>query len=121
MEQWKGTPACTFLPQSNSSVTDLTYCIKKLKLRWTGQVIRNKKDKRIKDVIEWYPIQYKRKKGRQRRRWEDDIKRIAGTTWRRKTQDRRKKKRESAKKEIKLCCLVYMSISMSHYDGSRNK
>ncbi|CAK1587168.1 unnamed protein product [Parnassius mnemosyne] len=41
------------------------------------------------NVTEWCPRQNKRNKGRQRLRWEDDIRKIAGVTWRRITQDRK--------------------------------
>lgn len=50
-------------------------------------MLRSKKQKWSKDVTFWYPLTEKRKKrGRQKIRWEDDdIKREAGTKWRRKT------------------------------------
>lgn len=71
-----------------TKITDITYCIKKLKWRWAGHMIRSKRDKWSKDVTMWWPRGNKRKKGRQRRRWEDDVRRIAGTTWTRQAQNR---------------------------------
>lgn len=75
--------------RKQTKLTDVTYCIKKLKWRWTGHMMRNKKDKWAKDVTEWYPRGNKRNPGRPSRRWEDDIKRLAGGTWRRKIHDRK--------------------------------
>lgn len=74
--------------RKKTEFTDVTYCIKKLKWRWAGHIVRINKEKWSKDITEWCPRQYKRKKGRQRRRWEDDIKKIAGHTWKRQAQNR---------------------------------
>lgn len=74
--------------RKKTKITDVTYCVKKLKWRWAGHMIRSNKDKWCKDVTEWCPRQYKRRKGRQRRRWEDDFKTIAGHTWTRQAQNR---------------------------------
>lgn len=74
--------------RKQTKVTDVTYCIKKLKWKWAGHMVRCKKDKWSKDVTEWCPRHNKRNKGRQRRRWEDDIRRIAGITWTRQAQNR---------------------------------
>lgn len=75
--------------RKQTKTTDVKYCIRKLKWKWTGHMIRNKKDKWTKDITEWCPRQNKRKRGRQRRRWEDDIVRVAGATWMRKAHDRK--------------------------------
>lgn len=69
-------------------ITDVTYCIKKLKWKWAGHMIRSKKDKWSKEVTEWCPRGNRRKRGRQRRRWEDDIRKVAGIAWSRQAQDR---------------------------------
>ena len=71
-----------------TKISDVTYSIKKLKWKWVGHMMRSKKDKWAKDVTEWCPRGNKRSKGRPRRRWEDDIKRVAGISWRRKAQKR---------------------------------
>lgn len=48
--------------------------------RWESHLIRSNKEKWSRNMVEWYLRHYMRKKGRQRRRWEDDVKSIAGTT-----------------------------------------
>lgn len=67
---------------------DVSYTIKKLKLKWAGHLIRNKTNKWAKQVAEWYPREGKRKRGRPSKRWDEDLKAAAGIMWRRKTYDR---------------------------------
>lgn len=74
--------------RSKTKVMDVTYTVKKLKWNWAGHMIRNNRDKWTKDVTEWYPRDGKRKKGRQKTRWEDDIRKVAGTTWLREATNR---------------------------------
>ncbi|CAG4949079.1 unnamed protein product [Colias eurytheme] len=74
--------------RSKTKVMDVTYTVKKLKWNWVGHMIRNNKGKWTKDVTEWYPRDGKRKKGRQKTRWEDDIRKVAGTTWQREATNR---------------------------------
>jgi exonuclease III len=76
--------------RKKTKVADITRCIKKLKWRWTGHMMREKMEKWTKDITEWYPRQGKRKRGRPIMRWEDDIKKKAGATWRREAKDRTK-------------------------------
>nr|XP_037875878.1 uncharacterized protein LOC105841939 [Bombyx mori] len=59
-----------------------------LKWRWSGHMIREKKEKWTSLITEWYPRDGKRNRGRQTKRWEDDIIKIAGTTWTRTAKDR---------------------------------
>lgn len=61
---------------------------RQLKWRWTGHMLRESKDKWTKIVTEWYPRDNKRSKGRQVKRWEDDIKKTAGPVWTRLAKDR---------------------------------
>lgn len=74
--------------RNKTKVTDVTYTVRKLKWKWAGHMIRNRKEKWTKDVTVWYPRDGKRRKGRQKIRWEDDIKQIATTTWQRKAASR---------------------------------
>lgn len=74
--------------RNRTKVIDVTYTVKKLKWKWAGHMIRSKKKKWTKDVTVWYPRDGKRRKGRQKIRWEDDIKQIATTTWHRKATNR---------------------------------
>ncbi|GBP25976.1 LINE-1 retrotransposable element ORF2 protein [Eumeta japonica] len=46
------------------------------------------KEKWTRLITEWYPRGNKRSKGRQHKRWEDDIKQIAGAKWTRIARDR---------------------------------
>jgi hypothetical protein len=64
----------------------ITY--KQLKWRWTGHMTREKKKKWTRLITEWYPLDCKRNRGRQTKRWEDDIRKIAGSTWTRTARDR---------------------------------
>ncbi|GBP27588.1 hypothetical protein EVAR_102840_1 [Eumeta japonica] len=61
---------------------------KKLKWRWTGHMLREEKEKWTRLITEWYPRGNKRSKGRQHKRWEDDIKQIARAKWTRIARDR---------------------------------
>ena len=75
-----------------TKANDVVLCIKRLKWRWAGHTIRGK-DKWSKLVTQWYPREGKRKKGRPPRRWEDDIRQVAGKTWHRVASNRREWKR----------------------------
>lgn len=81
------------LIRNRTKIADITHTIKKLKWKWAGHILRCKKDKWAKDVIEWYPREGKRARGRPFQRWEDDISVAAGVLWRRKAQDRKLWKR----------------------------
>uniref|UniRef100_A0A2H1V663 SFRICE_031899 n=1 Tax=Spodoptera frugiperda TaxID=7108 RepID=A0A2H1V663_SPOFR len=61
-----------------------------LKWRWTGHMLREKQEKWTKIITEWYPRDGKRNKGRQTKRWEDDIKKVAGPEWIRVAKNREK-------------------------------
>lgn len=74
--------------RKQTKIIDIKYRIQQLKWKWAGHLIRDKTEKWAKGVTEWCPRYKKRNRGRQQRRWEDDIKKVAGTTWMRKTQDR---------------------------------
>ncbi|KAA5654786.1 hypothetical protein F3G64_35995 [Pseudomonas aeruginosa] len=74
--------------RKQTKIIDIKYRIQQLKWKWAGHLIRDKTEKWAKGVTEWCPRYKKRNRGRQQRRWEDDIKKVAGTTWMRKTRDR---------------------------------
>lgn len=59
-----------------------------LKWRWAGHMIREKKEKWTRIITEWQPRDSKRNRGRQTRRWEDDIKKVAGPIWTRIAKNR---------------------------------
>ena len=74
--------------RKRTKVKDVFTTIKTLKWKWTGHMMRNCKNKWSKTITEWYPRDSKRGRGRQYRRWEDDLKAVAGNIWRRKARDR---------------------------------
>lgn len=69
-----------------TKIDDVIEKIKKLKWNWTGHIMRTYPEKWTNAVMEWYPRNGKRKKGRQIKRWEDDLPK----GWRRLSRDRDK-------------------------------
>lgn len=67
--------------RSITKVEDIINKIKLLKWRWTGHMTRDSRLKWTKILTEWQPRDGKRKRGRQVKRWMDDIKSIGGTIW----------------------------------------
>ncbi|KAJ2941256.1 hypothetical protein O0L34_g3453 [Tuta absoluta] len=63
---------------------------KQLKWRWTGHMLREPKEKWSKIITEWYPRGCKRSRGRPTKRWEDDLKKVAGPAWIHTAKDRSK-------------------------------
>lgn len=74
--------------RSKTKVKDVTYTLKKLKWNWAGHMVRSKKKKWTNEITVWCPRDGKRRKGRQKIRWEDDIKKVAGITWQRNAENR---------------------------------
>lgn len=72
---------------SRTKVADVTRTIKSLKWSWAGHMVR-KNEGWDKLSTEWIPIDKKRKVGRQKTRWADDIRKIAGITWETKGRNR---------------------------------
>ncbi|KAI8427328.1 hypothetical protein MSG28_001907 [Choristoneura fumiferana] len=70
--------------RKRTKVSDVLLKIKRLKWSWTGHIIRTNREKWTKDVMEWYPRNGKRRKGRPIKRWEDDLPK----GWRRLAHDR---------------------------------
>ncbi|XP_037876062.1 LINE-1 retrotransposable element ORF2 protein isoform X1 [Bombyx mori] len=92
---------------------------RKLKWRWTGHMMREKKEKWTRIITEWYPRENKRIRGRQPKRWEDDLKQVAGPGWLRTAKDRSKWKsleeafveRQAVKRRDKPNAEICFSIS----------
>ncbi|GBP30860.1 Putative uncharacterized transposon-derived protein F52C9.6 [Eumeta japonica] len=82
--------------RSTTKVEDVLRKIRRLKWRWTGHMTRKSRMKWTKIITEWQPRDGKRKKGRQARRWTDDIKMIGGTIWSRKATNGEEWKLEEA-------------------------
>lgn len=74
--------------RDKTKLTDILSQIDKQKWRWSGHMMRDIQGKWSKKVTEWYPRDGQRSRGRQRRRWSDDIKLTAGHLWSRVAQDR---------------------------------
>ncbi len=62
---------------------DIGYIIKKLKWKYAGHIIRRKGNRWEKTVLNWVPYDQKRKKGRPKTRWVDEINKYAGVLWQR--------------------------------------
>ncbi|GBP31873.1 hypothetical protein EVAR_16648_1 [Eumeta japonica] len=73
--------------KKKTKLTDILRQIDRQKLRWTGHMMRDTRGKWNKAVTKWYPRDGNRSRGRQRRRWMDDIKMTAGRLWTRVAQD----------------------------------
>lgn len=78
--------------RKQTKAQDIKVKIKRLKWRWAGHTARGV-EKWSKDMICWYPREGKRCRGRQKKRWEDDIVEVAGRTWTRTAQNREEWKR----------------------------
>ena len=73
--------------RNKTKVLDITCKIRRLKWRWAGHMIRGQ-DKWSKIVTRWYPREGKRKRGRPQKRWDDDIRQVAGVMWNRVAHER---------------------------------
>ena len=76
--------------RQKTKVKDILQKIKEAKWRWAGHVARREDNRWTKRITEWQPRTGKRKRGRQKRRWRDDITSYLGTTWTRIARDRDK-------------------------------
>ena len=74
--------------RSKSGVKDVVEEMFKRKSRWAGHVARMKDNRWTKRILEWYPRDVKRPRGRPPTRWEDPLRQIYGVTWMRAAQNR---------------------------------
>ncbi|GBP33186.1 Putative uncharacterized transposon-derived protein F52C9.6 [Eumeta japonica] len=74
--------------RSKTKVTDVLIRIDSLKWRWTGHLLRGTQEKWSNIITDWYPREGRRNRGRQSKRWEDELKLTAGPKWRRVARDR---------------------------------
>lgn len=72
-----------------TKLSDILTRIDHLKWRWTGHMLRCKKEKWSKQVTIWYPRDGTRSRGRKRKRWEDELKMTVGPLWMRVAADRK--------------------------------
>ena len=74
--------------RNKTKVKDIIEKIKEAKWRWAGHVARRDDNRWTKRLTEWQPRTGKRRRGRQKRRWRDDLTAYMGTAWSRLAQDR---------------------------------
>ena len=78
---------CSVIRQK-TGVKDVIIKIKEAKWRWAGHLARRKDNRWTTRLTEWQPRTGKRKRGRQKRRWSDNLTAFLGTTWARLAEDR---------------------------------
>ena len=76
--------------RNRTKVKDIIEKIKEAKWRWACHLARREDNRWTKRLTEWQPRAGKRRRGRQKRRWRDDLDMYWGTNWARSAQDRRK-------------------------------
>ena len=75
--------------RKKTKVQDIMEKIKTSKWKWAGHLIRSQDDRWTKRLTEWQPRVGKRRRGRQKRRWRDDITDYMGSAaWTRTAQTR---------------------------------
>ncbi len=79
---------CNIIRQQ-TGVIDILRKVKQSKWRWAGNVARRKDNRWTKRLLEWQPRTGKRRRGRQKTRWRDDITSYIRTTWARVAEDRK--------------------------------
>ena len=66
-----------------SGVQDIVLETRRSKMRWAGHVARVKDNRWTSRIIDWYPREIRRPRGRPATRWEDYIKKKEGGRWKR--------------------------------------
>ena len=74
--------------REQTKVEHILTTIKSKKWTWTGHVMRWTDNRRTVTVTEWQPRDGKRRQGRHRTRWRDEIESFVGVTWSRQAADR---------------------------------
>ena len=80
--------------REKTKVRDVIHEIKTKKWRWAGHLARREDNRWTHKVTEWTPRTYTRSRGRQSRRWMDEIKGSQGIVWMRSACDRKKWKND---------------------------
>ncbi|GFO50048.1 endonuclease-reverse transcriptase [Plakobranchus ocellatus] len=75
--------------------SEIVHFVAKQKWKWAGHVARLKDSRWTLRVTEWQPRNGKRSRGRQARRWRDDIVKTKGNTWSRDARDRDECRRDA--------------------------
>lgn len=74
--------------RSKTGVMDIVEKIKRLKWRWAGHVASRTDQRWTIQIVKWCPQNIKRRRGRPKIRWRDEIKQVAGSEWETVAQDR---------------------------------
>ena len=74
--------------RGQTQVQDVIQKVKRLKWQWAGHIARMTDNRWTKLVTEWLPLNEKRKRGRPKTRWVDEIEMMYGVTWMRTARDR---------------------------------
>lgn len=75
--------------RSMTGFKDIVKVIMKRKWKWAGHIARSKDDRWSKRVMEWYPRNNKRNRGRPKDKWDKEMSLVCGgVTWRRVAQER---------------------------------
>ena len=74
--------------RERTKVRDIIQDIKTKQWRWAGHLARRQDNRWTHIITEWTPRTYTRRRGRQSRRWMDDIRGSQGVTWMRAARDR---------------------------------
>ena len=71
-----------------TNIRDIVEEVAKMKWRWAGHVARYDDNRWTRRILEWRPRETVRSVGRPQKRWEDDIRVVAGKQWMRLARDR---------------------------------
>ena len=74
--------------REQTGITDILVDIKWKKWSWAGHVMRRMDNRWTIRVTEWIPREGKRSRGRQKVRWDDEVRKFAGASWNTLAQDR---------------------------------
>ena len=78
---------CTEI-RERTKIKDIISFVAKMKAKWAGHIARRKDNRWTGRSTDWIPRDKKRSRGRQPRRWRDDLTEYYGPTWKRETEER---------------------------------
>ena len=78
--KWKDEIPCREI-RAKTNIKDVVKFAAKQKWKWAGHVARPNDNRWTKRITDWQPRYGKRSRGRQVKRWRDDIVQMKGITW----------------------------------------
>ena len=84
---WRDKKRASWI-REQTKVEDILTTIKRKKWTWARHIMRRTDNRWTIRVTEWQPRDGKRRQGRQRTRWKDEIRSFAGVAWNRRAADR---------------------------------